>query len=134
LSVFGRARVLSISQATMRRLQVMKDEMPSGDAPVTKLLREWKLESVLPPRFNEQVWQRIETAGVPAVSPWALLRNWVARTLARPAMAISYVTVLLLAGLAIGFWRGQANSERAATELSARYVQLMSSYDSPHRP
>ena len=98
---------------------------------MTNLLREWKVESPLPPRFKERVWQRIEMAESPAVGPLSWLGSWVAKTLARPAMAFSYVMVLLLAGLTIGFWHGHKNSNRVATELSARYVQLMSSFESP---
>jgi hypothetical protein len=112
----------------------MKDEMHSGDADMTSLLRKWKVTPPLPPRFKEQVWQRIEKSQVVAVSPWTLLRDWVAQAFARPAMAFSYVAVLLGAGLAIGFWQGHLNTERTTAELGARYVQLMISYESPHRP
>lgn len=101
---------------------------------MTSLLHEWTVTPPLPPRFKEQVWQRLEKSRVAALSPWTALRDWVAQTFARPAMACSYVAVLLAAGLAIGFWQGRLNSERTTAELGARYVQLMSSYESGHEP
>ena len=55
--------------------------------------------SPLAPRFDEQVWQRIARAEETAATPWILFRNWMAEAFARPAMAVGYVTVLLLAGL-----------------------------------
>jgi hypothetical protein len=112
----------------------MNDEKPSGDAGMTNLLREWKTDSSLPPGFRDRVWRRIEEAGAPMVGPLTRLRDWVTRIFGRPAMAFSYVAILLLAGGTLGFWHGHRNSARAATELSARYVQLMGSYESPRRP
>jgi len=45
-------------------------------------------------------------------------------------MAVSYVALLLLVGLTVGFWQGHANSQRTSAELGTRYVQLMNSYES----
>ena len=106
------------------------EKSPLDEGATSKLLHEWKIDSPKPPRFNEQVWQRIARAEAPAVTPLEIWRDWVVRTFARPAMAVSYLTFLLLIGLSIGFWQGHVNSERTAAELSTRYVQLMSSYDS----
>jgi hypothetical protein len=108
----------------------MKPENISQDnAATSKLLQEWKVTSPLPPRFNDQVWRRIERKDAgPAVEPWTVLRIWIARKFARPSMAAGYVTVLLLAGLLAGYWQARAGTERTARTLSLRYVQTVSSF------
>jgi len=108
----------------------MKDQIYASDPELSSLLQTWSLAAPLPARFQEHVWQRVAQSRAAAVNPWTAWRNWLAQTFARPAMAFSYVAVLLLAGLAIGFWQGRLNSERTSAELGARYVQLMSSYES----
>jgi len=112
----------------------MKPQPPTGDdRPLHGLLAEWKTDASLPPRFQEQVWQRIARQGPrPAAAPWQLLANWVEQALARPSLALSYVTVLLAVGLLSGFWQAESARARAAETLSARYVQLVDPYQNPH--
>lgn len=111
----------------------MKPEnMPQDERPLTGLLREWKVESTLPPRFNEQVWRRIERDEAPAgLNAWALILNRLVQAFARPSLAVSYVTVLLLAGLAGGYLQARAGTEHAYETLSVRYVQMVDPYQSP---
>jgi len=117
--------------AVLPSAMCMKPRNVSQDNAVTsKLLQEWKVKSPLTPRFSEQVWRRIERNDVtPAVKPWAVLQTWIAQTFARPSMAVSYVTVLLLAGLLAGYWQGRVGTERTAQTLGSRYVQMVSSYE-----
>ena len=97
------------------------------------MLHEWKVEASLPPRFQEQVWRRIEQAEAPVQVPaWVLLWQRLAASLARPTPAISYVTVLLLAGLLAGYWQARATRAQADQQMGARYVQLVSSFQNPH--
>ena len=87
------------------------------------LLKEWKAEAPLPPRFQEQVWRRIqheEVNPVPAVSPWTFLRDWIADMLPRPALAAAYIAVLLAAGAGIGWTRAQHEASRVSSQLSQR--------------
>ncbi len=102
-----------------------------NDAALSKALREWTVESSLPPRFGDQVWRRIAQAEIPAVNPLLLLREWVAQALLRPSFAMSYAAVLLLAGLTAGFWQGHVKSERTSQALSTRYVQMVDPYQLP---
>src|SRR3989442_13895661 len=86
----------------------MKDFQSQNDPQLSKVLREWKVAAALPPRFEEQVWQRIARAEVeskPAL--WSALLNWLEITLPRRAVAASYLMVLLLAGLATGYWESR---------------------------
>ena len=110
----------------------MKPEISSEEnSALRKVLREWKAGPPLAPRFDEQVWQRIARAEETAATPWILFRNWMAQAFARPAMAVSYVTVLLLAGLIAGSWQARASSERAGATLGSRYVQMVDPYQMP---
>jgi hypothetical protein len=111
----------------------MKPETPNrDDGRLSQLLHEYKVDASLPPRFNEQVWRRIESRA-PAASTLANLRTWIALAFARPSFAISYVAILLLAGLLVGLWQAHATSQRTAETLSTRYVQMVDPYQTPHR-
>jgi len=104
------------------------------DAVLSGLLREWKVDSDLPPRFSEQVWRRIERGETAATfSPWASLWNRIAQAFARPSLAAGYVAVLLLAGLAAGYFQARIGTERVQDELSTRYVQMVDPYQRPPR-
>lgn len=109
----------------------MKPERPNEDQePVRRILRDWNVTSPLPPRFAERVWQQIERAERGAVSPpgptvWAWLKAWVSATLPRPAFAVVYVSVLLFAGLAAGYWQASLDTRNWETTLARRYMQAV---------
>ena len=79
----------------------MKNDMqPPDDGRLRTLLRESRPAVPLPPRFQESVWRRIETAETPAIptpSPFAWLERWVERLLL-PRFAFVSLTLLLVAG------------------------------------
>ena len=109
----------------------MKPERPNKDPEaVSRVLREWKVTSPLPPRFAENVWRRIEQAepaAWPASIPtlWAAVRVWLAAMLPRPAFAISYVSVLLIAGLFAGYWHARMETTSWDKALASRYVEAV---------
>ena len=113
----------------------MKPEIqPDSDPLLRQALHEWVVKDPLPPRFRERVWQRIAREEGPATgSLWSQFVNWVEQALARPSLAVSYVTVLLVAGLLAGHWQAQRDSARMTQELGARYVQLLDPYQMPAR-
>jgi hypothetical protein len=113
----------------------MKQEDPmQSDEALRQVLREWKVESPLPPRFQEQVWRRIErTEAQDRVPAWVLLWQRLTAALARPTPAISYLTVLLLAGSLAGYWQVRVTRAQTDAQMGARYVQLVSSFENPHR-
>jgi hypothetical protein len=99
---------------------------------LSKLLGEWKVEASLPPRFQEQVWRRIERADAHfEVNLWRAFTRWVEATFARPALALSYVAVLLLVGLATGYVQAQDQSEQAEARWRTAYVQSVDPYQAP---
>ena len=111
----------------------MKTNKPNDDAPLDALLQEWKVKPSLPPRFNEQVWRRIEraeTAPVPSVSLATVFANWIATMLPRPALATAYVAVLLVIGASVGWSQARQETARVTTELGARYAHAVDPYQS----
>jgi len=104
-----------------------------NDPALTKMLREWRINEPLPPRFREQVWQRIarKEDQVPEAL-WTLLANWMAGLMQRRSLAVSYITVLLLAGLFAGYMHARADTARLSDELGTRYVQMLDPYRAQH--
>jgi hypothetical protein len=109
------------------------DSSTPTDEALGQMLRQWKLDAPLPPRFQEQVWRRIERAETPSSAPaWRLLVHRFAAALARPSLAVSYVTVLLLAGLLAGYWQGRVTRAHVDESLGSRYVQMLDPYQKSH--
>jgi len=113
------------------------DNSNENDAPLRALLREWQPEASLPPRFQEQVWRRIEraeTAPAPPVSLATVFANWIATMLPRPALATAYMAVLLVVGASVGWSRARQETARVTVELSARYAQAVDPYQATPQP
>ena len=113
----------------------MKSEDPvQSDEALRQVLHQWKFGAHLPAHFQERVWRQIErTEAQVHVPGWMLLWYRLTEALARPSLAVSYVTLLMLAGLLAGYW--QVRSARAQTDenMGARYVQLVAPFQQPHR-
>ena len=111
----------------------MEPERPSENPePVRKVLREWKVTTPLPPRFQEQVWQRIERAEPQSgFSVWAVIAHWVGTVLPRPALAASYVAILLTIGVTVGWAQARQETARVKDELGQRYVRVLDPYLAP---
>jgi hypothetical protein len=113
----------------------MKTSEPSNhDEPLRKVLKEWRCDAPLPPRFQEQVWQRIERAQAPATpSVWAFISHWIGTVLPRPALAASYVALLLTVGVTAGWAQARQESARVKDELGQRYVRVLDPYQAPRQ-
>jgi hypothetical protein len=87
-------------------LDSMKNEnLNPADAKLGALLRESRGSPPLPPRFQENVWRRIEDAAAP-VESGSWLEAFVA-VLLRPRFALAVAGVLLLTGVLAGTWDGR---------------------------
>lgn len=75
------------------------------DAAVSELLCAARVAPPLPPRFQQNVWRRIEAAETPARSA-SWLDSLVALLL-RPRFAVATAAVLLLAGISAGTLQGR---------------------------
>lgn len=97
----------------------MKPMHAPDDEKLRTLLRGARPAPALPPRFQENVWRRIESSEAhktPVAAPWLeVLAGW----LMRPRLAFAVAVVLLLAGGGLGWNKGQ---ELARHEAQARYV------------
>ena len=108
-----------------------------NDASLRALLRKWKPEASLPPRFQEQVWRRIEraeTAPMSSVSLAAVFANWLTNLLPKPALATAYVTVLFVVGASVGWSQARQETARVTGELSTRYAQTVDPYQATPQP
>ena len=123
------------SQPTVRLTIVMKPEAESPD-PLRKVLREWRVTEPLSPRFQEGVWRRIQQVDVSATAAttttvWTMFKEWLAMAMPRPALAVAYLSVLLLAGMAGGYWQARQRTAHMDSELGTRYVQSVDPYQKP---
>lgn len=113
------------------------DNSNENNASLRSLLKEWKSEAALSPRFQEQVWRRIERAeATPAqtVTLAQLFANWLATRLPRPALATAYLGVLLIIGASAGWSQARQETARVTGELSARYAQAVDPYQTTPQP
>jgi len=107
------------------------NEDPQSDHDLKQILREWVVDAPLPPRFQEQVWQRIALAEAKpgaTTTIWALLCGLLETKLPQPKFAYSYVAVLLLLGVVSGAWAAQRESNRLNAALGSAYVQSVDPY------
>jgi hypothetical protein len=102
--------------------------MKDNQTELQRALQEWQVTTPLPPRFREQVWKRIERAEVPGVSLAEALRGWLAAWFAQPAFAVAYVTVIIAAGLVLGFKQARDTTAKWDRQLETRYVQSIDPY------
>jgi len=92
-------------------------------------LREWRVEETLPHRFHEQVWNRIERNQPEAsVALWPMILDWFKCSVARPAFAVAYASVLLMSGLGAGFLHAQHENAKLDSMIEARYIQSIDPY------
>jgi hypothetical protein len=97
----------------MRRLSPMREkkDLPD-DAQISALLRHARVSPALPPRFQQNVWRRIENAGAKANS--ASWLDALAGLILRPRFAITAAVLLLLAGISVGTLEGWQAAQRDA--------------------
>jgi len=103
----------------------------SNDPRLSALLKDWRTTAKLPPHFQEQVWRRIEGAGQRpelVFSLQKLVAYWIGALLPRPALALCYVTILLMVGAGAGWMQARQGVSRVGDELSARYVHSVDPY------
>jgi hypothetical protein len=102
------------------------NQIPEDNEPLGRVLRQWTVDAPLPPRFQEQVWQRIaRTEASTAPSLWVSISRWLEVVLPRPRYAFAYVAVLLVAGVTAGSLTAQVRTSRLETDLSMRYVRVL---------
>lgn len=102
------------------------------DQQLSELLREWKPQATLPPRFQEQVWKHIRRAEAEKPqSSLAALWHTIDAAFRRPALAWAYVTVLMFVGLGVGYLQAQDKTAQSESKWRALYVQSVDPYQAP---
>ena len=110
------------------------NEPGQQDEALRMLLKEWRTDSPLPPRFQEAVWRRIERAPAPAApSVWDVIADWIGTALPRPALAASYLALLLTLGVAAGWTQARQESALVKGELGDRYIRTLDPYQAPRQ-
>ena len=105
-------------------LQPMNEEnMNPADEKLGALLRASRVSPALPPRFQDNVWRRIEDAEAPVPSTSRLFwLDALAALVLRPRFALAAVTMLIVAGALLGLRDG---SQIARRDAQARYVAVV---------
>jgi len=86
--------------------------MNAEDTQLQTLLRSHRPSPSLPPRFQQNVWRRIEDAEEPAAA-----ETWVdalAALILRPRFALAAATVFLMAGILAGTMEGRQHARHDA--------------------
>lgn len=97
-----------------------KENFNPADEKLGSLLRESRTFPALPPRFQQNVWRRIEDAEASVQSSEA--GTWLEALVAlilRPRFAYATVAVLMLAGISLGAYSG---AQTARHNAEVRYV------------
>lgn len=96
------------------------------DDALQKVLQGWEVKAPLPPRFREQVWQRIALEErQPKATAWINLSRLLEVLLPRPQIAIPYLAGLMIVGVLAGTWSAQSANSQLGTTLGRRYVQSL---------
>ena len=106
LSRLGKNTKLRVADKVSVALEPMKKEdVNPADEKLGTLLRESRTFPALPPRFQQNVWRRIEDAEAPAKS-----ESWLdalSALILRPRFALAAAAALVLAGSLFGALEGR---------------------------
>lgn len=91
-----------------------------------ELLKKWTVEASVPTNFNSVVWRRIEERRRVGVAE--AIQQWFTELFARPAVALAYLSITLLVGLAAAQVQSSKVLRERASEWEARYVQSVDPY------
>jgi len=110
------------------------NEPGNHDEALGSLLKEWSANAPLPLHFQEAVWRRIEVAQAPAAaSVWTAIAHWIGTAMPRPALAASYLAILLTIGATAGWTRGRHEAAQVNGELGERYIRVLDPYATPRQ-
>lgn len=94
--------------------------------PESECLRKWKVDSSLPTNFNSVVWRRIEDHR--PVSVAEAIRGWINEIFARKAVAVAYLSLALIFGLAAAHVQASKVIRERESQLQGRYLNSVDPY------
>ena len=92
----------------------------------SEILKQWKLDAPVPTNFNSAVWRRIEER--PRVGFEGALHQWIGELFARRAVAVCYLSLAVVIGLATAHVQSSKVLRARESQLEARYVQSVDPY------
>jgi len=105
---------------------------PGNNDPLDRVLQSWRVSASPAPNFKARVWDRIRAAErEQGTSLWLLLRGTLERLFAQPVATFSYVVVLSVLGLGVGYVHGETKAAETRSELAQRYLQSIDPYQVP---
>jgi len=110
----------------------MKSDQPiENDKSLRQVLGAWRVDAALPSRFQEQVWDRIESREQLASGTWMTVWQWLTALSTRPAFAGACLAIFLAVGVSAGYESGQSKTAHIKFDLQARYIQMIDPYKTP---
>ena len=100
----------------------MKTNPNFDEVKLSALMQEARVSPSLLPRFQENVWRRIEAAEAPQMSGSVTWLDAFAALILRPRFAYATVAVLILTGVLLGTEQG---AQVAKQDAQARYVAVV---------
>jgi hypothetical protein len=94
----------------------------ADEARLGELLREARSAPALPPRFQENVWQRIKTSEMSAPAEGRSWLDVLAGWILRPQAALVTAAALILVGAGLGWAQGEREGRQQA---QARYLSAV---------
>jgi hypothetical protein len=123
-----------IWRGVLHNVNMSTNQPGNHDEALGKLLQEWRANAPLPPHFQEAVWRRIEGAQASAApSVWTFIARWIGTMLPRPALAASYLAILLTLGMTAGWTHARRETARVKGELGERYIRTLDPYLVPRQ-
>jgi hypothetical protein len=116
-----------------RSLDMRQPDPPSSpDQALSRLLAEWRVNTLPPDDFHNRV--RLRLRQLPATEGRGLtsaMGDWLNDVFLRPAWSLGYAVVLLAAGLVGGYLGAREQTARWDRQMEQRYVQSVDPYFLP---
>jgi hypothetical protein len=96
-----------------------QENLNPDDTKLSSLLRESRVAPSLPPRFQENVWHRMEGVQTENPAGWLTRLDTLVAWLLRPRLALAGVATLILLGAFLGLRDG---TQTARQDAQAHYL------------
>ena len=102
-------------------------EKPDSEAELRDVLHAWRVDATPSPRFEQAVWRRIAQGETAPGFAGGLFRFF-ERVFPKPAVAFSYIAILVGVGAGLGYLRSGQHKIEAQSQFESLYVQSVNPY------